>query len=89
MIMSSSLQIVIQINQLISDILGQRRLKSAAVQIEIFNVISYHNMKCLPYTHKVMQCMDLLKLIGSYKHEFERASDIERLNTIKLFQDQF
>ena len=43
-------------------------------------------MVCLHYTHKVMQCLDLLKAIGSYKHEFERTADIERLNATPLFQ---
>ena len=38
------------------------------------------------YTHKVIKCLDLLKLIGSYKHDFERTADIEKLNATKLFQ---
>ena len=35
---------------------------------------------------KVWQITDLVKYIGQFKHEFERATDIEKLNQIKVFQ---
>ena len=44
-------------------------------------------MSRLYYTHKVIQCLDLLNLIGTYKHEFERSVDIEKLNATELFQN--
>ena len=30
---------------------------------------------------------DLVKLIGSYKHDFEKVSDLEKLNNVKQFQE--
>ena len=38
------------------------------------------------YTNKVWKISDLIKLIGSYKGEFENATDIEKLNKVQTFQ---
>ena len=35
---------------------------------------------------KLWQITDMIKLIGSFKKEMERATDIEKLNTIPTFQ---
>ena len=37
-------------------------------------------------SHKLWQITDLIKLIGSFKKEMERATDIEKLNSIEVFQ---
>ena len=37
-------------------------------------------------SHKVWMISDLIKLIGSFKKEMERATDIEKLNRIEVFQ---
>ena len=37
-------------------------------------------------SHKVWQITDLIKMIGKWKHEFEKATDIEKLNRIEVFQ---
>ena len=38
------------------------------------------------YTHKLWSITDLIKMIGQYKHEFEHANDIEKLNQVNSFQ---
>ena len=35
---------------------------------------------------QVWRITDLIKLIGKWKHEFEKAIDIEKLNRIEVFQ---
>ena len=37
-------------------------------------------------SHKVWKISDLIKLIGSFKKEMERATDIEKLNKTRSFQ---
>ena len=39
------------------------------------------------FTNKVFRITDLVKVIGKYKHEFENALDVARLNENVLFQD--
>ena len=36
--------------------------------------------------NKVWRLSDIIKTIGKYKHEFEKAQDVERLNTSHSFQ---
>ena len=38
------------------------------------------------YSHKLWAITDLINVINKYKHEFERANDIEKLNSTQLFQ---
>ena len=43
-------------------------------------------MKSKYFTKKVWSVTDLIKLISKYKHEFEHAHDIEKLNNLHVFQ---
>ena len=40
----------------------------------------------MSYINKVWRITDLIKVIGRYKKEFETISDIEKLNSTRLFQ---
>ena len=46
-------------------------------------MISYYNMK---FTQKVWRITDLIKEISKWKHEFEVASDLQKLNESTSFQ---
>ena len=43
-------------------------------------------MKSYPFTNKVFAITDLVRVIGDFKHDFERASDIEYLSANNQFQ---